>query len=243
MSSVASITSSAQRRYAQYLPQVDRLLRQLQRQLPPSVSLEDLRGEALLALARVLAQKPDGAGPAFAAYVHLRVRGAVMDELRRLDALPRSARTRAREIRQVVGQLEQRLNRAPSDAEIQAELGLGEQAYRRLVRQTQAPDFASLDAPAQPGDEETARTLAETLADAECRPVWSGLEDGEVRAALRAKITALPARQQRVLQLYYHEGQRLAEIAAEFGVTEARICQLHQQALQSLRGALRRWAA
>lgn len=200
--------------------------------LPSHADREELESIGLTGLIRALDRYDHHRAETFPAYACLRIRGAILDELRRMDPLPRSGRSKLRKLEACVQRLELELGRTPRDQEIAdaLELTLGElEQLRHKARRTET---VSLDAPA-PGAENS--NLHETIANPEDKPVYRDLEYREQVEQLLEHIKALPERQQRILAMYYNQGLRLVDIAEAFGVTEARICQIHGQALACLR--------
>ncbi|MGF1453737.1 MAG: FliA/WhiG family RNA polymerase sigma factor [Opitutales bacterium] len=215
-----------------YYPLVQRVVNSMMRFLPANADREELHSVGLGGLVRALERyRPDRART-FAAYACLRIRGAILDELRRMDTLPRSSRHQLRQLEAAVQELEQRHGRAPTDAEIAAELGVSASELERLRQKATPSQLVSLDAPLPTGED---RSFHDTIADPDDRPVYGDLEHREQIAELVRQLEVLPDRQRRILAMYYNEGLRLADIAEAFGVTEARICQIHSQALATLR--------
>lgn len=214
---------------------VRRLALQLLARLPASIELDDLIQAGMIGLldaARRYRELPDAQ---FETYATARIRGAMLDELRNQDWLPRSVRTKARRIEQAVQRAEQRLQRPPGDAEIAEELGLTLDEYQALLSDAQGiqilhyEDFGE-DA-SEPWQERSAP------ADAGADPL-SRLLAGDLRAALIQAIDDLPEREKLLLSLYYEQGLNLKEIGAVMGVTEGRVCQLRSQAIARIRAHL-----
>jgi RNA polymerase sigma factor for flagellar operon FliA len=164
----------------------------------------------------------------------MRIRGAILDELRRLDCLPRTARAKARKLQEVIQRLEQRFGRAPNDEEIRGELELSPKEFKRMMSRVRPISFVSLDGAYANADPD-APDLHESIADETHTPCFEKMQKQELITMIGRKIKQLPERQQKILAMYYFEGMRLAEIAEVFGVTEARICQIQGQALGQLR--------
>lgn len=217
-----------------YLPLVNRVVRGMASQLPQHADLEELKSIGVTGLLAALERYSAEQAKTFEGYAVLRIRGAILDELRRMDVMPRTARQKLRKLQDAVGTLEQKLGRAPTDAEIQQHLGISKQAFAKLRRQTRSFQFFSLDAQVSE-DSEGGGSYHDLIADETQPQGFERLEQAETVDQLVEKMRELPERQQKILALYYHEGLRLSEIAELFEVTEARICQLHTKALQTLR--------
>lgn len=217
----------------QYLPLVKNELSRLKMRIPSFVEADDLYGVALTAMMRSLRKWTPDTDKTFGVYLRKRIRGSLLDELRRLDVFSRSARKKAREYDAVVARLEQRLARAATEGEIRREMGLSKQEFVDLMEELRPVTFLSVDAPI--GDEESGANLSEILDD----PVETNAREVAERKdqveAIKTRIRVMPKDQQRVLHLYYFEELRLAEIASVFNVSESRISQLHTQAIRSLK--------
>jgi len=208
---------------------VDAVLVQLDRRLPAHVSREDLASAGKVALVEALGRFVGPADEA-RAYCYTRVRGAVYDELRRLDPLSRRTRAQVNTVRRAVAALERDLGRVPSAAEVADATGLQRAKVQQLDRLALAAEpcsFHETDADGQPIYE-----LADT--DAAC-PARSA-ETGDVADSVQAALSRLPANHALVLRRYYIDEATLDEIAAELGVSKERVRQLREAAEKRLRG-------
>ncbi|WP_344668221.1 RNA polymerase sigma factor WhiG [Catenulispora yoronensis] len=175
----------------------------------------------------------------FETYAIARIRGAIIDELRALDWIPRSLRQKAREIEQASVRLEQEFGRTPSEVEIARELGIGLGELRGIFSKLSLVNVAALDEllalPTQSGDR---IPLMETLEDGDAPDPVALFEGKETRALLARAVNSLPDRDKTVVTLYYFEGMTLAQIGEVLGVSESRVCQIHTKAVLTLRGKL-----
>ncbi len=222
---------------AKYRHLIDRVLYGIARHLPTHIELDDLRSEGLLGLISALQRYDTKQQQTFEAYAMLRIRGAILDELRRRDCLPRSSRAKARYLRDTVQSLEQELGRTPTDTELTEKMGISGDEYRKLRRLAHAPTFVSLDQPIS-NSEENETMWHDTLADDRQAPCYESLQTSERSKVVLEHLHRLPERQQRILSMLYFEGCKVGQVAEAFGVTEARICQLRTHALERLRKTL-----
>ena len=148
--------------------------------------------------------------------------------------MSRSARSDAKQLDKLREELEQKLGRAPKDSELREKMGVSEKQFERIKRRTQSCSFISLnDSPEN--DDGNVPSFAESIADENAETAVDAVEKKELAENVRRSMAALPEKQRRVIENYYFKDKKLGEIAKEFGLTEARICQIHAQALNSLR--------
>ena len=219
-----------------HLPLVKVIVAKMRPHLPAYADYEELYSAGVVGLVSAIERFDPTRGFCFETYASIRVRGAILDELRKLDIMPRSARSNYRKLNKTVEALEQKLGRAPSDREIRHEMGLTPQKYRKLRVATQPSSILFLDK-AREADE---LNLHDLVADDRLTPCHQMIEQEEMTEIINEKIQKLPQRQKMVLAFYYYEGMRLAEIGKILGVSEARVSQLRSQALKSLRIYLNR---
>jgi RNA polymerase sigma factor for flagellar operon FliA len=198
-----------------------RIAAMLARRLPPGLA-DDVQSAALLGLVEAARRFHPGRGDSFAAFAAKRVRGAVLDELRRGDMLPRRARQAARRVREAVRTLEHSLGRVPRDEEIAAHLGVDVEHYHDKLAGLGSVEMVSLD-----------RVIGGSL-EPGASPEQNAMRAAVIERLGRARERLAP-REARILILYYEEQMTLAEIGRLLGVTESRVCQLHTRALRRLR--------
>lgn len=224
-----------------YLPLVKAIVSRMRIYFPPNAELDDLYSVGVSGLITAIRRCDPDKSESFGAYAALRIRGAILDELRKLDLMPRGDRLQAKRLRVVVTELEQKLQRPASEDEIAEAMGISRQQYMALLDQIRPISFISLDSSAtsdSPGSEGNA--VHEVVSDDTLPDARDRAEKHEMVALLRERIKVLPDIPRKVLMMYYYEGMRLAEIATVFGLTESRICQIHAQAVISLRTYLDR---
>ena len=219
----------------QYLPLVRRLAQQMIARLPANVELDDMVQAGVMGLIDAVGRFEESQGVAFEAFAASRIRGAMLDELRAGDWLPRSARKSQREIEGAVHRLEGRLKRAPTESEIARELGVAIQDYQRMLNDARGAQLIHFDDLGPDGEDDyLERHIADEGGDPQAL-----LQDKRFRLALARAIDDLPEREKLVMSLYYEQDMNLKEIGAVLGVTESRVCQLHSQAVARLRARLR----
>lgn len=217
-----------------YLPLVRKVVLGLAKHLPPQVDLDDLHSVGTIGLISAVRRYDTAQEKTFEAYATMRIRGAVLDELRRLDSLPRTARAKARQLQETVQTLEQKLGREPTEDEVCEHLDVSPRDLRRMKNQVRPVSFLSLDN-RQPNANEQEADLHEAIADEHQTLGSDDCQQHELIDLLQEKILLLPDRQRRVLAMIYFEEMRLSEIAQVFSVTEARVCQIRSQAIANLR--------
>lgn len=219
----------------QHAELVKRIAFHVAARLPSSVDVEDLIQAGVIGLIEAGRHYNGERGASFETYAGIRIRGAMMDELRRGDWAPRSVHRRHREISGAMKAIEQRNGREATESEVIAELKLTPEAYRAALQDAVQCQVLSLDEPPEGSDDPF------EAADPNENPLQA-LERDEFQHNLARAIAALPEREQLVLSLYYDDEMNLREIGAVLDVSESRVCQIHGQALLRVRAQLQDWA-
>ncbi|MCW2613714.1 MAG: whiG [Frankiales bacterium] len=173
----------------------------------------------------------------FESYAMSRIRGAIIDELRNTDWIPRSVRMKARQFERAVAVLEAQLRRSPTDEEVADEMDMEVEDVRKFLGQLSLVNVVALDE-LLTGEDGGSPSLGDTLQDSSALDPQAMAEHGEARQLLARAVEQLPDREKVVVSLYYFEGLTLADIGRVLGVTESRICQLHTKAVLHLRTKL-----
>ncbi len=215
----------------EYLPLVRRQALSMQVRLPASIELDDLIQAGTVGLLEAMGRFDSSQGASFATFASQRIRGAMLDELRSRDWLPRSVRRNARAVDEAVRRLEQDLGRPAEEHEIAAELDMALEEYRQLLSDTNSGHLLPFEALMAEG-------IEPGIEDASIDTPYRNLIDEEKRRQLVDGIEALPEREKLLMALYYQEELNLKEIGVVLGVTESRVCQLHSQAVSRLRARL-----
>lgn len=208
--------------------------------IPPSCLLdaEDLLSCGTIGLINAIDRYDPLRGSRFESFATARIRGAVIDHLRVLNWLPRSAIARVRQMEYAIANLEQRLGRPPNESEIAAEASVSPSRYRQMLQEA-GTIVLSLDAPLAPlAQDEGITSLADLLEDEHSPGPDEQVETQELLALLRTALDHLPERERLLLALYYREELTMKEISKIMNVSESRVCQLHMQAVLRLRNAL-----
>jgi len=208
---------------------VKRIAYHLAGRLPPSVEVADLIQAGMLGLLEAASHYTANRGASFETYAGIRIRGAMIDALRKLDWAPRSVHRKARAVAAVVRELEKETGRDARDGEIAERLGVSMEDYHSILQDAASCRLASLD--------DTTAAVAPDLADP-----FREIADDDFKSALAQAIEGLPEREKLVMSLYYGDELNLKEIGAVLKVTESRVCQLHGQALVRLKARLSEWS-
>jgi RNA polymerase sigma factor for flagellar operon FliA len=232
----ASGTLDVEQRINEYAPLVRRMAHHLAAKLPSSVQIDDIIQAGLIGLMDAANRFEVAQGNQFETYAAQRIRGAMLDELRQNDWLPRSMRKSLRQIENAVTKLEQRLGRPPSEGELAQEMGLPLPEYQTMLQDARGYQLIHFGDFGGEEDDYLERNVPDNRANPLDR-----LHDERFRAALVKAIEALPEREKLLMGLYYEQDMNFREIAAVMDVSESRVCQLHSQAVARLRGRLKDW--
>jgi RNA polymerase sigma factor for flagellar operon FliA len=205
--------------------------------LPRNVEQADLISYGMFGLIDAIDKFEPERNIKFETYAVNRIKGAILDELRALDWVPRSVRARAREIQRSLDELEHRLKRTASEEELAEHMGMELETLQVQLGEIAGLGFVALDELVDPGDRSSA-TLGDLLSDPKTSDPGGSFEQQETRYFLSDAINRLPERERLVVTLYYFEGLTLAEIGDVLGVTESRICQIHTKSVMSLRNRM-----
>jgi len=220
-----------------YAPLVKRIAHHLLARLPSSVQVDDLVQAGVIGLLEASRNYDAGKGASFETYAGIRIRGAMIDEVRRGDWAPRSVHRNSRRVQEAMARLEKRLGRDASDQEVAAEMGVSLDEYHAITQDSLSSRLFSID---ELGGED--ENPDDFLPSGESSPA-DGVQRAALRQQLAAAIATLPERERLVLALYYDEELNLKEIGLVLGVSESRVSQIHSQAAQRLRARLKDWSA
>ncbi len=207
--------------------------------LPPNIEQADLVSYGIFGLIDAIEKFDIERSIKFETYAISRIRGAIIDELRAIDWIPRSVRYKAREVERAYAALEGELRRTPTEVEVAERLGIGLSDLHQIFSQVSYVNVVALDELLTVGGEKGDKlSLVDTLEDTKAEDPVTAFETEETKFLLARAINQLPEREKIVVTLYYYEGLTLAEIGRVLGVTESRICQMHTKAVLQLRAKL-----
>lgn len=208
--------------------------------LPHYVEFNDLVSAGLLGLIQAIDNFDHNRGIKFETYAIPRIRGSILDELRSQDWFPRSLRRKAKQLEEAYSQLEVKLGRPATDAEVARELEIDLSELDTMVGEVSIATIMSLDADTSGDDSEQSSSLGEFLADPRTDDIEQILAKQEMKELVGQRMSELPEKEQLVLVLYYYEELTLKEIGEILDVTESRVCQIHTKAILRLKGKIQR---
>lgn len=223
-----------------YLSLVSSIAARLAMSLPEHVGQDDLYSSGLVGLLQALRNYDPACGASFETYARTRIRGAMLDDLRKMDWVPRTIHEKSRKIQDVMARLEQKLGRNPGEAQMAAALNISVAEYGKLLNEIRPATFICLDTVSAEND---AGDLHEVVADSTDETPLEQISRRELKHVILKRLKEMPDAQRKVLALYYGEEMHLREIAEAVGLTESRICQIHAQAILSIRAYLQRFEA
>ncbi len=207
--------------------------------LPSNVDQEDLASAGILGLMEAVNKFEPDRGFKFESYAAARIRGAIIDDLRSLDWVPRSVRSQARKVEEALSKLQDKLGRTPTDEEVAEEMEVTVRKLRSIYAKVSTILFVSLDRLMSVGDKgDSGMSLVDTLVDTKAEDPLASVEEKEMKQFLVKAIASLPERERTAITLYYYEGLSLAEISQVVGVSQARISQMNAKSVMTFRSLL-----
>jgi RNA polymerase sigma factor for flagellar operon FliA len=226
--------AARERLILQYSPLVKYVAGRVSVGLPATIEQADLVSYGMFGLMDALEKFDLDKGVKFETYAIARIKGAIIDELRSIDWIPRSVRSKARDVEKALTTLEAKLRRTPTEQELAAELSISIKDLRQNLTQVSLVSLVALDESFS-GEDSERQALIDTLQDPKATNPEASYEDVEQRALLAEALNRMSEREKTVIVLYYYEGMTLAQIGQVLGVTESRVCQLHTKAVLGLR--------
>src|SRR6266850_5680913 len=210
---------------------VKSIVDRMKRHLPARIEIEDLYSVGVTGLVAAAQSFLETKNKSFIPYASIRIRGAVLDELRRMDWMSRSKGSKAKQLDTLISRIEQEQGCAVGPEQLCEELGISAKELNVLMDQVRPIEVISLDVP----EEVSGHSLHEIIPDETGISAFERLEQKELTELIAERIKQLPDVPKRVLAMYYYDGMKLAYIALAFGLTKSRICQIHTQAVSQLR--------
>jgi RNA polymerase sigma factor for flagellar operon FliA len=228
---------SRERLILQYSPLVKYVAGRVSVGLPATIEHADLVSYGMFGLIDAIERFDLEQGVKFETYAITRIKGAIIDELRAIDWIPRSVRTKSKQVERAITRLEVRLRRTPTEEELATELEISVEDLRQTLTQVSLTSLVALDESFS-GDDSERQALVDTLQDHGAVDPEASFEETEQRRLLAEAIEKMSEREKTIIVLYYFEGMTLAQIGDVLGVTESRVCQIHSKAMLGLRGKL-----
>ncbi|MDT8387919.1 MAG: RNA polymerase sigma factor FliA [Thiogranum sp.] len=215
---------------------VKRIAYHLMSRLPPSVQADDLIQAGMIGLLEASRNYDATQGASFETYAGIRIRGSMLDEIRRTDWTPRSVHRKARQVAEAVRSIENEAGRDARDVEVAEKMGISLHDYHKILQDATGCRVFSTDDTGPNGEESQ-----QQIADAPRNQPLDNLQHADFKSALAHAISGLPERERLVMAMYYDEELNLREIGEVLGVSESRVCQIHGQALIRLRARMGEW--
>ena len=239
MNGLATYTAAEKKMHddmvVQHAPLVKRIAYHLMNRLPPNVQVDDLIQAGMIGLLEASRNYDPAQGASFETYAGIRIRGSMLDEIRRSDWTPRSVHRKARMVAEAMRSIENSQGRDARDAEVAEELGLSLNDYHNILKDASGCRVFSLDELAAVGE------LPADLTKGNAQGPFEGLQKDAFKQALAEAISGLPERERLVISMYYDDEMNLREIGLVLGISESRVCQIHSQATLRLRSRLSEW--
>jgi RNA polymerase sigma factor for flagellar operon FliA len=221
-------------------PLVRFVVNRLAVRLPNHIDLDDLYSTGVIGLMDAIEKFDAGKGCKFKTYAEFRIKGAVLDQLRSLDWVPRSVRQKGRKLEQAYNEVEQRLGRAASEDEVADSLGLELDKFHTMINQVRGISIVNLEEiRGTNADGDSAGSYADLVEDVHSENPLASLKSTERKHVVSNTIASLPEKERLVLSLYYYEDLNMKEIGQILGITESRVCQIHTKATSRLSFKLR----
>ena len=223
----------------QYSPMIKYVANRIAMRLPPHIEVDDLISVGVLGLMDAITKYDSSRGAKFKTYAEFRVRGAILDELRSMDWVPRSIRQKASKVDKVVQGLQAKLRRQPEDEEVAKEMGLSLDQFHETLNETKSIPIFSLEdlgIAKESGDQQSLLDCLAGKADADPQ---TQVRLVELKEIIAKAIDALPEKERLMVSLYYYEELTMKEIGAVLDITESRVSQIHSKAVYRLRTKLK----
>jgi len=224
----------------EHAPLIRYIVNRIAVRLPSHIDLDDLYNTGVIGLMDAIEKYDPEKNCKFKTYAEFRIKGAILDQLRSLDWVPRSVRQKSRKLEKAYGEVEQRLGRQATDDEVADSLGLQIEKFHELLNQVRGISMVNLEEiRGTNSDGDRAGTFADIIEDVQSENPFSSLKLTETKHAIADTIGTLPEKERLVISLYYYEDLNMKEIGQILGITESRVCQIHTKSVLRLRQKLK----
>ena len=224
----------------EHTPLIRYIVNRIAVRLPSHIDLDDLLNTGVIGLMDAIEKYDPEKNCKFKTYAEFRIKGAILDQLRSLDWVPRSVRQKGRRLERAYGEIEQRLGRSANEEEVADSLGLQIHKFHDLLNQVRGVSLVNLEELRGLGTNgERTGSYADIIEDIHSENPFSAFKQSQTRRVIAQTIGALPEKERLVLTLYYYEDLNMKEIGSILGITESRVCQIHTKAVGRLRSKLK----
>ena len=230
--------ATRERLIMEHAPLIKYIVNRIALRLPSHIDLDDLMNTGVIGLMDAIEKYDPEKNCKFKTYAEFRIKGAILDQLRSLDWVPRSVRQKGRQLEAAYNHTEQRLGRAASDEEVAGQLGVDIDKFHEILNQVRGISLVNLDEVRSSSDLEK-KNLIDVLEDTSGEDPLTSLGFGEMKKIVAETISQLPEKERLVVSLYYYDDLNMKEIGKILDITESRVCQIHTKAVLRLRGKLK----
>jgi RNA polymerase sigma factor for flagellar operon FliA len=224
----------------EHTPLIRYIVNRIAVRLPSHIDLDDLHNTGVIGLMDAIEKYDPDKNCKFKTYAEFRIKGAILDQLRSLDWVPRSVRQKSRKLERAYGEVEQRLGRMASEDEVADSLGLQIDKFHELLNQVRGISMINLEeVRGTNSDGDRSGTFADIVEDVNSENPFATLKLTEMKSVVADTIASLPEKERLVISLYYYEDLNMKEIGGILGITESRVCQIHTKSVLRLRSKLK----
>lgn len=224
----------------EHTPLIRYIVNRIAVRLPSHIDLDDLHNTGVIGLMDAIEKYDPEKNCKFKTYAEFRIKGAILDQLRSLDWVPRSVRQKGRRLERAYGEVEQRLGRSANEDEVADSLGLELDKFHVLINQVKGISLVNLEEiRGTNSDGDRSGTFADIIEDVQSENPFASLKHMETKHVISDTIGSLPEKERLVISLYYYEDLNMKEIGTILGITESRVCQIHTKAVMRLRSKLK----
>ncbi len=224
----------------EHAPLIRYIVNRIAVRLPSHIDLDDLHNTGVIGLMDAIDKYDPGKNCKFKTYAEFRIKGAILDQLRSLDWVPRSVRQKSRKLERAYGEVEQRLGRQANEDEVADSLGLQIEKFHELMNQVRGISLVNLEEIRGGGqDGDRTGSFADIIEDVNAENPFSTFKLCETKGLIADTIATLPEKERLVISLYYYEDLNMKEIGNILGITESRVCQIHTKSVLRLRSKLK----